>query len=155
MGDWPKSKPVVPAAPVPPPLVPAPVVTNPPGTNGSSELSPGLQDVLAKELVKIGPHKIQLVVVGTNIHARNLFDQLRDVFAKSKWEVNAVLIGQASIIGMNFPDSSYITGSDIASPLIDRVFTTFAQKIGIKLLLTPNGFDATSGQRAEIAIVLR
>jgi hypothetical protein len=82
-----------------------------------------------------------------------MFEQLRDLFARTNWTVDAVSIGTASVVGTAFPAGSYMTSADIAAPLVRSVFAAFSE-VGVDLPLVPDAFAGPAGTTVQVVVVL-
>ena len=109
------------------------------GERRTNELTEGQRSVLQKELNALGRHNVALTVVGDDPRAMILFKQLSELFQLAGWATARSVIGDAKVVGQNFPRCSYMTGVSVSSPLVKSVFTSFAQA-GVSLPLVPDAF---------------
>ncbi len=60
-----------------------------------------------------------------------------------------------SIVGANYPSVPYLTGANIATPIVKNVFSIFAG-LGIDLPLTPDAFmgPGSMGAPSDVVIVV-
>jgi hypothetical protein len=76
---------------------------------------------------------------------------LQDIFKESEWNVQTSEIGELKVVGMHILTTSFLTGSNIASPIVGAVFSVFSS-LGIELPLAPHTFGQ---EKAEIIIVIQ
>ena len=85
-----------------------------------------------------------------------VFEQLIDIFKDAGWKIETDRIGMVSIVGTNLPSVPYLTGPDIASATLRKVFSIFAE-VGIDLPLTPDAFmgPGSTGVPPDVVIVVK
>jgi hypothetical protein len=114
-------------------------------------LTNGQQFALKRELEKLSGNRVRIVRVGSNPESAVLLEQLRDVF--STWTVELEIVGTVGVVGMNFPNTSYITGPDMASPVLRDAYSDF-DRLGVGLRLVPDAFSGTPAMRGPIPPVV-
>jgi hypothetical protein len=119
-------------------------------------LSDGQRFVLKQKLTAYAGSTVRLVRVGGDPQTGIVFEQLVDIFTDANWKTETAEIRTVSVIGVNFPNSSYLTGPNIAAPVIRRVFSIFADA-GIDLPLTPDAFSGPTSNAVvpDIVIVIK
>jgi hypothetical protein len=114
-------------------------------------LTDGQRFALKQELEKLAGNRIRIVHVGSSPESTVLVEQLRDVF--NKWDVELDNVGMVSATGVNFPNPSYITGPDMASPILRSVYSDF-DRLGVDLRLVPDAYSGPGGAGPSPPVVI-
>jgi len=119
-------------------------------------LSDGQRFVIKSQLGAYAGNSIRLVMVGSDPQAAAAFEQLVDVFKNAHWTIQTAQIGMVSVVGANFPRNPYLTGPNIAAPIIRTVFSIF-DEFGISLPLVPDAFagPASMGPSPDVVIIIQ
>ena len=121
-------------------------------TSPLTSFSDGQRYVLKKKLEAYAGDTVRIILIGHDPQQNIVFEQLIDIFKDSGWKLQTWQIGMVGTVGVNFPSGPYLTGPDIAEPIVGQVFSVFSA-VGIDLPLTPNAFMG-NGAAADVVIVL-
>ena len=119
-------------------------------------LSDGQRFVIKQELDPYAGKSVRLIRVGSDTQAAVVFEQLIDVFKKAHWTIQTAQIETVSVVGANFPRGPYLTGPNIAAPIIGTVFSIF-NEFGVGLPLTPDAYagPASMGTSPDVVIIIQ
>lgn len=117
-----------------------------------ASLSDGQRFVLKQKLSPYAGTPVSLVLVGNDPQKSIVFEQLKDIFGDAGWKVSTTIIGMVGVAGTNFPDGPYLTGGNMAAPILEKVFSIFLS-VDIKLPLTPQAFSG-AGTAPDVVIVI-
>lgn len=117
-----------------------------------SSMSDGQRVVLKHKLAAYRGSTIRLVLVGNDPHMFVAFEQLKDIFQDSGWNIQDTRIGLVGEAGGNFPNGPYMTAENISTPIVTTVYSIFSN-IGIDLPLVPDAFGGP-GKPCDVVIVV-
>jgi hypothetical protein len=120
-------------------------------TTSLTALTDGQRFVLKQKLGSYKGHSVLITLIGHAPQAEILFEQLQDIFKDSGWVVGISQIGQMGVAGASPPTTSYLSGSDVAAPIVASVFSVFSS-VGINLPFVPR---ALQQGKADILIVVQ
>jgi hypothetical protein len=118
-------------------------------------MSEGQRALLKKKVDVHGGNTVRLVLVGADPQTALAFELLIDVFEEGGWAVQRSQVGLAVVVGASFPDGPYLTGTNMASPLLETVFRIFSS-VAISLPLAPNAYAGplSMGTPPDVVIVV-
>jgi parallel beta-helix repeat protein len=130
--------------------------------NGESQVSTsdGLSEpqryVLGKKFSSYPPGSVRIILVGDAARANILFEQLKDVFAFAKWEIQPARVGSASGVGINLPLGAYMTSSNLDSETMKAAYIAF-HSTGVDIPVVPGAYvgPASMGLTPDLVIVVR
>jgi hypothetical protein len=115
-------------------------------------LSDGQRFVLKEKLSTYSGEKVLLVFIGNDPQLAVAYEQLISVFKDSGWTIEKQQIGQIGLSGYNFPNGPYLTGPNIAAPVLTTVFSIFSGA-GVDLPLKPDAWTGLD-QAPDVVIVI-
>ena len=105
-------------------------------------------------LKEMRPHTVNFVFIGSRPNALVIGEQLETAFNTAGWDTKVAQVASVSSVGMEFPDTSYITGPDLASPVLTKVYEIL-NSTGAHWSLVPNAYMGPgSFGTAEVVFVL-
>lgn len=117
-------------------------------------LSEAQLSYISTHLKEMGSHTVNFVFVGSRPNAIVTGGQLQTAFKTAGWNTKVAQIGAVLGVGMQFPETSYITGPDLSSPTITGVYEIL-NSAGAHWNLVPNGYmGPASFGTAEVVFVL-
>ena len=117
-------------------------------------LTDGQRYSLKRNLSQLAGKEVRLVHVGNDPHTEIVFERLNDIFSDAGWKVQPITVGTASVVGANFPNTSYLTSSDVSNATVGEVFSIFS-KIGLDLPLVPDAYVGPSiSSKSDVVIVI-
>jgi hypothetical protein len=117
-----------------------------------SSMSDGQRVVLKDKLAAYRGSTVRLVLVGNDPFTVVAFEQLKDIFQDSGWNIQDTRIGLAVVVGPNFPSRPYMTAENVSTPIVTTLYSIFSN-IGIDLPLVPDAFSG-SGRPCDVVIVV-
>jgi hypothetical protein len=117
-----------------------------------SSLTDGQRFVIKKKLEHTEGNSIRLVIVGTDPKSVVLYNQMMDIFNSVRWRIQATQVGLVGATGA-FPSTPYVTGKNIASPILKQVFSAF-DEVGVNLPLVPDALTFDMGREGVDVVIV-